>query len=166
MAKLQHIDKKAHSDADPHTVYAMLLDRPAWPSWSPLESFEPETDGADGPRSVGAIGTFVTGKSRSREEIVELVPDRRLSYRLLSGLPLNGYRADVDLAPSAGGGTDIRWHSTFTAARPGTGWIYRLALGRFINHTVRGLAAAAAQRMADSGDGSQRTADGPLRSRR
>lgn len=147
MAKIQHINETAHSQASPATLYAMLLDRPTWPNWSPLDSFEPEVDGRDGPRSVGAIGTFVTGRSRSREEIVELVPDRRLSYRLLSGLPMRGYRADVDLEPSPSGlGTDIRWHSSFTVTRPGTGWVLRRALGRFIAKTVRGLAAEASRR--------------------
>lgn len=144
MAKLQHIDKRAHTCADAATVYALLLDRATWPAWSALESFEPETDGVDGPNSLGAIGTFVTGKTRSREELVELVPERRLSYALLSGLPLVGYRADIDLSATADGGTDIRWHSTFTPARPGTGWIFRLALGRFITKCVHGLAAATA----------------------
>jgi hypothetical protein len=39
--------------------------------------------------------------SRAREEIVELIPDRRLSYVLLSGYPFRDYRADVDLEPQA-----------------------------------------------------------------
>jgi len=144
MAKLHHIDQSAHSSADAGTIYAMLLDRPSWPSWSALESFAHETDGADGPNSLGAIGTFVTGKTKSREEIVELIPDRRLSYRLLSGLPLQNYRADIDLTPTESG-TDIRWHSTFNA-RFGTGWAFRFGLGRFITKCVRGLAAEAAKR--------------------
>jgi Polyketide cyclase / dehydrase and lipid transport len=144
MATLHHIDKSAHTTASPSIVYAVLLDRPSWPSWSPLAAFEPGPDGSDGPRSVGAIGTFVTGRTRSREEVVELIPDRRLSYTLLSGLPLHDYRADVDLTPSASG-TDIRWHSTFHA-RVGTGWAYRFGLGRFIARMVTGLAAEASRR--------------------
>ena len=91
-----------------------------------------------------AIGTFTTGRTKSREEIVELIPDRRLSYSLLSGLPLQNYRADIDLTPTASG-TDIRWHSTFNA-RVGTGWAYRFGLGKFIAKCVRGLAAAAEKR--------------------
>ena len=71
------------------------------------------------------------------------MPGRRLSYVLLSGLPLRNYRADVDLTPMDGG-TAIRWHSKFGAARPGTGWLYRWALGRFIRQTVHGLAEHAA----------------------
>lgn len=144
MAKLHHIDQSAHSAADARTIYSMLLDRPTWPSWSALDSFAHETDGDDGPNSLHAIGTFTTGKTKSREEIVELIPDRRLSYSLLSGLPLPNYRADIDLTPS-GSGTDIRWHSTFNA-RFGTGWAYRFGLGKFIAKCVRGLAAEAAKR--------------------
>jgi hypothetical protein len=40
------------------------------------------------------------------------------------------------------GGTSINWHSTFRPKVPGTGWIYRRALGAFIGRTVTGLAAA------------------------
>ena len=148
MATLHHINQSAHSSASPAAIYAILLDRPTWPSWSPLESFEHGSDGCDGPNSLGAIGTFVTGRTRSREELVELIPGRRVSSRLLSGLPLHDYRADVELSPAeAGAGTDICWHSTFHA-RFGTGWAYRFALGRFIRRCVRALAAEAGKREA------------------
>ncbi|MEQ1700193.1 MAG: SRPBCC family protein [Ilumatobacteraceae bacterium] len=142
MAKRHEIDRTAHTTAPADVVYALLLDRPTWPTWSPLDGFQHEVDGADGPNSLGAIGTFSTGRKRSREEIVELIPGRRLSYSLLSGLPLHGYRADIDITPDERGCT-LRWHSTF-GARPGVGWIYRLALGTFIQRMVDGLAAAAA----------------------
>jgi hypothetical protein len=102
--------------------------------------------GADGdPDGIGGIAEFVTGRHRVREEIVEREPLRRLSYALLSGLPVRDYRAVVELTPS-GAGTHIRWSSTFVAARPGTGWLYRLALARVIRGTVTGLAAAAPAR--------------------
>lgn len=146
MAKRHEIDQRAHTTAPPEVVYALLLDRPTWPTWSPLDGFEHEQDGIDGPNSLSAIGTFSTGRKRSREEIVELIPDRRLSYTLLSGLPLQGYRADIDITPDSTGCT-IRWHSTF-GARAGTGWIYRLALGTFIKRMVNGLASAAATKVA------------------
>jgi hypothetical protein len=43
----------------------------------------------------------------------------------------------------SGEGTSIRWRSTFQGKVPGTGWIYRRQLGKFIGLTVSGLAAAA-----------------------
>jgi hypothetical protein len=138
---LQDIDVKGRTSASPEAVYALLRDGSTWPAWSPLGSFELEAPGPDEPEGVGAIRVFRTGRVTSRERIVELAPARRLSYELLSGLPLKGYRADVDLTPD-GEGTIVRWHSTFHAKIPGTGPLYRMALGRFIRQMVEGLVAA------------------------
>lgn len=136
---VQRIDRSARSSADATTVYSLLVDGSTWPTWSPLESFELESPG---PERLGSIRVFRTGRTVSREEVVELVPGRRFSYALLSGLPLKGYRADVDLTP-VDGATVIRWRSSFTPKVPGTGWIYRRALGTFIQRCVDGLAAYA-----------------------
>lgn len=138
------IDVSARSAADPRTVHALLAAGSTWPQWSPIGSFTLERPAADAPEGVGAIRVFRTGRTTSREEIVELVPQRRLSYRLLSGLPLRDYRADVDLTPD-GDGTVIHWRSRFLARVPGTGWLYRWALGKFIRRCADGLAAHAAK---------------------
>jgi uncharacterized protein YndB with AHSA1/START domain len=144
--KVQRIAAEATTEAAPDEVWALLSDRSTWPSWSPLGSHASVSSGADGdPDGVGGVAEFVTGRHRVREEIVEREPLHRLSYALLSGLPLRGYRAVVELTPS-GTGTHIRWSSTFVPERPGTGWLYRLALARVIRRTVTGLAAAAPAR--------------------
>ena len=135
----QSIDEHASTVATPDEVYALLADGATWPVWSPIGSFELEREGDNAREDVSAIRVFRTGRTVSRERVAELVPGRRLSYELLSGLPLNDYRADIDLTPTPEG-TSIRWHSTFFPKRRGTGWIYRLALGRFIRRCVDGLA--------------------------
>jgi uncharacterized protein YndB with AHSA1/START domain len=141
--KIQRMAAEATTDAAPDAVWALLSDRSTWPSWSPLGSHAGERPGRDGnPDGLGGIARFVTGRHCVREEIVELEPNRRLSYALLSGLPLRDYRAVVELTP-AGGGTRIRWSATFRPGRPGTGWLYRLALSRVFRGMVTGLAAAA-----------------------
>jgi len=139
---VQRIDVTARSAADAQTIYRLLADGRTWPTWSPIGSFTPG-DPAEVPEKVGDIRLFRTGRTLSRERIVELVPGRRVSYELLAGLPLRGYRADVDLTPEAGG-TVIHWRSRFTAKVPGTGWLYRWALGRFIQRCADGLARHAA----------------------
>lgn len=139
----QEIDEGAWSPASSETVYALLADGATWPAWSGIGSFELREPGESGGESLNAVRVFRTGRTTSVERLVELVPGRRLSYSLLDGLPLRDYRADVDLTPKDGG-TAIRWHSTFSAKRPGTGWLYRLVLGRFIRGCVRGLAYHAA----------------------
>jgi hypothetical protein len=108
-----------------------------------MDSFSLERPGDDGGESLNAIRVFHTGRSVSRERIVELVPGRRFSYALLSGLPLRDYRADIDLTPESGG-TAVRWHSRFEPKVRGTGWLYRLALRRFIRRCADGLVAHAA----------------------
>ena len=144
--KVQHIAAEATTEATPADVWALLSDRSTWPSWSPLGSHAAVSPGADGdPDGVGGIAEFVTGRTRVREEIVAREPLRRLSYRLLSGLPLRDYRAVVELAPS-GTGTRIRWSSSYRSSRPGLGWLYRIALTRVIRGTVAGLASAALAR--------------------
>jgi hypothetical protein len=138
----QHIDVRGHSEAGPAAVYALLIDGATWPEWSPIGSFTLERPGPDEPEGVGAIRLFRTGRVRSHERIVERVPDRRFSYELVSGLAIKGYRAVVELTPE-GTGTGIHWHSSFDAKVPGTGWIYRRTLDRFIRQVVAGLAARA-----------------------
>lgn len=138
--------------ADADTVYGLLADGATWPTWSPLGSFELLREGDAGGQSVGAVRVFHTGRVHSVERIVEAVPGRRHSYVLERGLPLRDYRADIDLSPGPDG-TVIRWRSTFGPKIPGTGWVYRRGLGRFIERTVHGLAARAAELAADQSGG-------------
>ncbi len=136
------IDVTARSDADPGTVYELLVDGAQWPSCSGLGSFELERPGEDEREGVGAIRVFRTGRVVSREQVVAAEPGRRFGYTLLSGMPLRGYRADIELTPD-GDGTLIAWHSEFTAKYPGTGWLFRWYLHRFIGRVVVGLAGHA-----------------------
>ncbi len=137
---VQRIDVTATTTAPAGAVYALLRDGASWPVWSPLGSFELESPGPEGGESLGAIRIFRTGRITVRERIVELVPNRRFSYALLSGMAINGYRADIDLTEGPDG-TTIRWHSSFRAKVPGFGGIYRRALTKIIQRCVDGLAA-------------------------
>lgn len=146
---IQRIDVKAESTASAAEIYALLADGATWPVWGGFTSYEPHQAGEDGAENgVGAVRTFHTRRRfqtvHSRERIVELVPDRRLSYVLVSGIPIHDYRASVDLLPTARG-TVVHWHSTFTPKIPGT--------GRFIQRTLEkviGGAASALGRYAET----------------
>jgi len=133
----------AKSKASPEKIYALLKDGSTWPRWAMFDRFELERPGRDEPFGLGAIRVFITKVSRAREEIVELVPERRLSYVLLSGLPLRGYRADVDIAPAASGGAVIDWRASFEPKHFGTGWFWRLFMARVLATTARQLASTA-----------------------
>jgi hypothetical protein len=139
---LQVIDVTATTGADPASVYALLADGATWPEWSPLGSFELIAPGDGTPEGLGAVRLFTTGRHRSRERVVTCQPGLVFAYELEAGLPLRDYRAVVRLT-STPEGTTINWHSTFRPKVPGTGWLYRRELGKFIGQTVEGLAAAA-----------------------
>lgn len=137
----QVIDLRQTTQADPAVVWRLLGDSSTWTSWTPIESFDLERPG--GSDGLGEIRSFRTGRVRVREEIVERRPDERLSYKLLSGLAVKDYRADIDLTPGPEG-TEIRWHTTFEAKVPGAGPLYRRALEKATRQFVDGLAARAA----------------------
>lgn len=133
----------ATSRADPGKVLSLLKDPVTWPLWSMFKSGELQRPGRGEQLGVGAVRVFRTPTTCATEEVVELVPGRRLSYVLLSGMPFRDYRADVDLAPLPDGGTSIRWQSSFYAKYPGTGWFWRMVMNRVLQHTAEKLAAGA-----------------------
>ena len=139
----RRIEVSATSVASPGAVYALLTDGSTWPRWSPIESFELERPGDGAPEGVGAIRVFRRGRTTGRDEVLELVPDRRLRYASLSGLPVRDYVGEVALEPVPGG-TLIRWHSSFVPAVRGAGWLVELGIRRFLTGCVRGLAGYAA----------------------
>jgi uncharacterized protein YndB with AHSA1/START domain len=131
------IDVRAVSGAPAERLFALLADARSWPRWTAFD--EAEVEQGEG---LGEVRRFRTGRVRSRERITGFEPPRRFAYELLSGLPVRDYEAEVTLSPTSAGGTEVRWHSTFQAKVPGTGWMIRRRLGRFIEETAEGLARA------------------------
>ena len=141
----QRIEHTATTTADPATVYSLLREGATWPDWSPIDSVELEREGDAEPEGVGAVRILRSGKVTGRDTIAELVPERRFAYTHSSSLPVKDYRGEVDLQPT-GGGTQIRWVSTFEPKIPGTGRLLRRGLDRFIASMTNGLAEGAAKR--------------------
>jgi Polyketide cyclase / dehydrase and lipid transport len=136
-----HVGGNANSRATPAAVFALLKDSSSWPRWSMFISSGMERPGDEDPDGVGAIRTFATRVSRTRELVTKLVPDRQLGYQLLSGFPFRNYHADVVLTPS-GGGTRVNWTATFQC-RHGTGWFWRAFMNKVLSDLAKQLAAAA-----------------------
>ncbi len=139
---VQRVDVTVHSAAPPARVYRFAADSSTWPDWSPVLRYEREKAGDS--HGVGEVRVFHNRGRRNptREEVVELTPNRRVGYVLLSGLAIRDYRAFIDLEPE-GEGTRIRWHSSFHPKVPGTGWLYRRVLRLVITQYAKGLAAHA-----------------------
>ena len=145
------VDVTAQSAAAPAEVFAVLHDGAGWPAWSSFTGYELVQRGVDGdPNGVGAVRIFKTQVTASCEEIVELIPNRRLSYILRSGLPMANYRADVDVEAKPDGGTTVRWHSTFDPKVRGTGWFWRMFMKAVLSKLVTQLVAEAERRVKTS----------------
>ena len=141
----RHANVTAHTAAPPAAVYALLADGSSYPKWSPIETFELEQAGDPPPEGPGAIRVFRRGRTTGRDQLLAVEPDRRLQYASRSGLPVRDYVGEVLLAPAAGGGTTIDWHSSFgTTSPPGTGRLVEWGIARFLRQCARGLAAHAA----------------------
>jgi len=132
---------EARSPASPDVVWPLLAQARRWSEWSTVRRADLEREGDPAPDGVGAVRRFRTGPVTTREEVVEFEPPRRLVYTMLSGLPVRGYRATVELHPD-GGGTRIAWASTFDAAPRGTAWFWR----GFLRTTIRSFARRLARR--------------------
>ena len=131
------LDARARSSAPPERVWALLADVSSWPEWADFDEAEAESGSG-----LGEVRAFRHGRTRTRERVTAFEPPRVLGYDLVSGIPIRDYHADVTLTP-ADGGTHIRWHSTFRAKVPGTGWLIRRTLQRFVADTAERLARAA-----------------------
>lgn len=132
----------ARSRATPAAVFSLLKNNDTWPRWSLFDSSELERAGKDERLGVGAIRTFSTRVSKTREQVTELIPDQKLSYVLLSGLPLRNYQAVVQLSSPESGITLISWTASFQCSY-GTGWFWRIFMNQTLSKVAMQLAAAA-----------------------
>jgi uncharacterized protein YndB with AHSA1/START domain len=135
----------AHSDAPPEKVFALVADGAGWSSWAGPFIFWSgwEVEGDPAPGGVGAIRLLGLKRVHTRERIEEYDPPHRLSYSILSGVPVKDYLAVVELTPEDGG-TRIIWRGTFEPKVPGTGAATRIFLRTTIADFTRRLAKAAA----------------------
>jgi len=140
---MQVVEAHARSAAGREAVWAVVADARGWSRWGGWESAELEREGDPPPAGLGAVKALKRGRVVSREEVTVFDPPSRFGYRLLSGLPLRGYEAEITLADAPGGGTDITWRSQFEPKIPLTGGLFRRALQKFIADTVQRLAREA-----------------------
>jgi hypothetical protein len=142
-AKSHSIIAHACTSAPASAVFALLKDGSTWPHWTIFKAFALERAGIHEPLGIGAIRVFSTAISTAREENDDLVPNRRLSYMLLSGFPVRNYRADVDLKSANPGETTICWKASFEAKYPSTGWFWQWFFRLVLARCAADLASAA-----------------------
>jgi uncharacterized membrane protein len=123
--RVKTIEAAETTSASPADVWALLEDAPEWARWGSWSEVEVE---GGGPQRPGAERILVRRPYRVRERITEMVPGERFAYELLDGMRVRGYRATVTLDEAPGGGTLVRWRSSYDRAGPFTALLLRLAV--------------------------------------
>jgi len=147
---METFDLRVHAAAPAADVFAVLADASRWHEWAGpmIDRSEWEREGDPAPGGVGAIRRLGRWPMFTREQIVEYEPPTHLAYTILSGFPVRGYHADVDLHPDERGGTRIRWTGAFEPTIPGTGAVLAAVLERILRGSARSAAAEAEARVA------------------
>ena len=134
---MKAVEASATTSATRDQVWRLLADESQWPIWGRWSSVEIEGGGAHG---LGSVRRLVQRPFTVREVVTERQLGERMSYELLSGMNARGYRATASLEDAPGGGTVVRWSSSWESADPITAFLLRTAA----KDTVKRLANAAA----------------------
>ena len=126
----------ARSTRSPEVIFDLLARSANWPEWSLIDEAIIQRQGEKHADGVGSVREFRTGKNVIVEEITRFERPERISYRLLSGLAVRDYHANIDLE-AVEGGTAISWQTSFRSRVPGMGWLYALALKNVTRKIVR-----------------------------
>jgi ribosome-associated toxin RatA of RatAB toxin-antitoxin module len=138
------IEASAHSNATREAVWALVRDIETWQDWGTWSSTTVHQPApGDDPQGVGVVRRLRQAPVTNLERVTELVPNERLSYELVEGLPFENYHATVQLADGAAGGTDITWRAEFDVTAKVRGNISRKLLERFYPQIVEKLARGA-----------------------
>jgi len=142
-------DFTVHAVAPPEVVFEVLADATRWHEWAgfSVATSEWETEGDPAPGGVGAIRRLGRAPMYGREQITEYDAPVHMAYTILSGIPVRGYHADVDLRADETG-TTIRWTAAFEPKVPGTGALLAAVLKRTVLGYARAAAAEAERRVA------------------
>lgn len=143
-----HVEKRLTIKASPQTVWAILADSVTWPTWAKCNDVTIERPGDDDAMGVGMIRRIKTGPVKVREEITAFDEPRRIEYKMLSGLPLKNYVAEMILEPS-GDATELTWRSRFDATIPGSGAVVRRFMQFIFDSWGAGLVTHAEKVAAD-----------------
>ena len=126
--------------ASPEEVFDLVADNSAWGRWAIGIESEREAEGEGHPDGVGAIRKVGRPPVESREQITAFDPPRSLSYKLLTGLPLQDYEATVSVEPVAEGSL-LTWAGSFVPINgvqsAGAATALRAALGGFCMSIAR-----------------------------
>jgi uncharacterized protein YndB with AHSA1/START domain len=126
-------------------IFRTYVDYAGWTRWAGFGRVVIERPGNPHDYGVGCIRVLNADGRSGREEILEVVPDARVVYRVVQGLPVTDHRAEVVLTPHGNASTYVTWTARFTARR-WLGSLLSLALRAVFWRTLRRLDREAQRR--------------------
>ena len=142
------VEAEGTTRAGPEVVWSLVANANSYAQWGPWNDggYRPPSAG---PSQEGSVQWFRYGRrTTSVEQILGVDEPRRVAYKVVSGLPVKNYRAEVTLTPTPSGGTLIRWGASWDRTLMGT--LVRRKLASLYPDIVAALAAAADQQVASS----------------
>ena len=106
--------------APPEAVWRVFTDHCGYTRWAGVQEVVLRQQGDPPPNGLGAIRVMRSRGIAVEEEITAFEPPKYLAYRLVGGIPVRNYEAEVHLDP-CDSGTRLTWHVRFDALIPFTG---------------------------------------------
>ncbi len=102
---MQQVEVRRRIAGTPEDVFAAYTDHASWGEWAGVGPARLAREGVPAPNGVGCVRVLGPRFAAAHEEIVSFDAPRRMTYRLVKGVPLlRGHFGEVDFSP-AGSGT-------------------------------------------------------------
>jgi uncharacterized protein YndB with AHSA1/START domain len=137
---MQHIEVTRRFAAPPQAVWDVYTDHAGWRDWAGIGPSELVREGSPQRNGVGAVRALGSRPARALEEVLEFEPPKRMTYRLVGGVPLlRDHLGEVRFEPD-GDGTRVVWRCRFESRIPGLGGVLRGFVTRMFRRALDGLA--------------------------
>jgi uncharacterized protein YndB with AHSA1/START domain len=140
---VQHIEVVRRIAGPPEAVFSVYTDHAAWADWGGVGTARIEREGDPPPNGSGCVRVLGPGRFAAWEEILDFVPGKRMTYRIVKGgLPIRDHFGEVLFEPDGadGGGTRIVWRCRFESRIPGLGPLFRAGVARLFRGVLDGMA--------------------------
>ena len=120
-------------------VWRLYVDHVGWMRWAGVKEVVLRQQGDPPPNGLGAIRVMRSSGIAIEEEVTAFDPPKYMAYRLVGGVPVRDYEAEVRFEDSESG-TDITWDVRFRPLIPFTGGLMKRVIQRGLQDVLDRLA--------------------------
>jgi uncharacterized protein YndB with AHSA1/START domain len=137
---MQQVEVRRRIAGRPEDVFAAYTDHVSWSEWAGMGPVRLAREGVPAPNGVGCVRVIGPRFAAAHEEVLSFEPPKRMTYRIVGGLPLlRDHLGEVEFAPD-GDGTLVAWRCRFESRIPGLGGLLRRGIARAFRGALDGLA--------------------------